>query len=148
MPVPRPVSVAACLAVLLLVASCGSDDDSASSPPGDSSARTVEIEMRDIEFSPTTVDVEEDETIRFLFHNTGEVAHEAYIGDAAAQEDHADEMGSMGGMDHGGDSEVLTVEPGDTGELSYTFDEAGPVQIGCHEPGHFEAGMVLDVEVR
>ena len=53
----------------------------------------------------------------------------------------------MGGMYHGGDSEVLTVEPGDTGELSYTFDEAGPVQIGCHEPGHFEAGMVLDVEV-
>ena len=53
--------------------------------------------MRDIEFSPTTVDVEEGETVRFLFHNTGEVAHEAYIGDAAAQEDHADEMGSMGG---------------------------------------------------
>ena len=103
--------------------------------------------MRDIEFSPTTVDVEEGETIRFLFRNTGEVAHEAYIGDAAAQEDHADEMESMGGMDHGGDSEVLTVEPGDTGELSYTFDEAGPVQIGCHEPGHFDAGMVLDVEV-
>jgi uncharacterized cupredoxin-like copper-binding protein len=147
MPVPRPVSVAACLAVLLLVASCGSDDDSASSPSGDSSARTVEIEMRDIEFSPTTVDVEEGETIRFLFRNTGEVAHEAYIGDAAAPEEHADEMESMGGMDHGGDAEVLTVEPGDSGELLYTFDEAGPVQIGCHEPGHYEAGMVIDVEV-
>lgn len=147
MPVPRPVSVAACLAVLLLVTSCGSDDDSASSPPGDSSARTVEIEMRDIEFSPTTVDVGAGEEVRFVFTNSGALTHEAYIGDAAAQEDHADEMGSMGGMDHGGDSEVLTVEPGDTGELSYTFDEAGPVQIGCHEPGHFEAGMVLDVEV-
>lgn len=147
MPVPRRVSVATCLAVLMLVASCGSDDDSASSPPGDSSARTVEIEMRDIEFSPTTVDVEEGETIQFLFRNSGEVAHEAYIGDATAQEDHADEMESMSGMEHGDDSEVLTVEPGDTGELLYTFDEAGPVQIGCHEPGHFEAGMVLDVDV-
>ena len=110
MPVPRPVSVAACLAVLLLVASCGSDDDSASSPPGDSSARTVEIEMRDIEFSPTTVDVEEDETIRFLFHNTGEVAHEAYIGDAAAQEDHADEMGSM--LEEGGGDDVGSASGG------------------------------------
>ena len=145
MPVSRSVSVAACMAALFVVSSCGSDDDSGS--PGDSSTRTVEIEMRDIEFSPTTVDVEKGETIRFLFTNSGAVTHEAYVGDAAAQEDHADEMESMGGMDHGGDAEVLTVKPGETGELSYVFDEAGTVQIGCHEPGHFEAGMVLDVEV-
>mgnify|MGYP000330176643 CR=1 FL=1 len=147
MPVPRPVSVAACLAVLLLVASCGSDDDSASSPPGDSSARTVEIEMRDIEFSPTTVDVEEGETIRFLFRNTGEVAHEAYIGDAEAQEDHASEMESMGDMDHG-DDDALVLDPGQVGDLTHTFERSGQVQVGCHQPGHFEAGMVLDVEVR
>ena len=147
MPVSRSVSVAACMAALFVVSSCGSDDDSASSPPGDSSTRTVEIEMRDIEFSPTTVDVEEGDEVRFVFTNSGAVTHEAYVGDAAAQADHADEMESMGGMDHGGDAEVLTVEPGETGEISYTFAEAGTVQLGCHEPGHFEAGMVLDVDV-
>lgn len=145
MPVPRSVSVAACLVALFVVASCGSDDDSGS--PGESSTRTVEIEMRDIEFSPTTVEAEEGQEVRFVFTNSGAVTHEAYIGDAAAQTDHADEMESMGGMDHGGDAEVLTVEPGETGEISYTFAETGTVQIGCHEPGHFEAGMVLDIDV-
>ncbi len=55
-------------------------------------------------------------------------------------------MSSMGGMDHG-DDDVLVVEPGEVGELTHTFDESGAVQLGCHEPGHYEAGMVMDVDV-
>ncbi len=103
--------------------------------------------MRDIAFSPTAVDVEVGETVRFVFTNAGEVEHEAYVGDAEAQADHASEMASMGDMDHGDDEAVLVVEPGESGELTRTFERTGPVQIGCHEPGHFEAGMVLDIEV-
>lgn len=64
----------------------------------------------------------------------------------AEQEEHADEMDSMGGMDHG-DDDVLVLEPAHDGDLTHTFDEAGQVQIACHQPGHFEAGMVLDVAV-
>jgi uncharacterized cupredoxin-like copper-binding protein len=39
------------------------------------------------------------------------------------------------------------VAPGDTGELTYTFDEAGPLEVGCHEPGHYDAGMKIAVNV-
>ncbi len=145
MSVPRSLPIAAGIVGLLLLASCGSDDDSIAVPNGDSGT-VIEVEMRDIAFSPTSIDVEAGDTVRFVFTNTGKLTHEAYIGDAAAQQDHADEMASMGGMDHGGD-DVLTVEPGNTGELTHTFDDAGTVQIGCHEPSHFEAGMVMDVAV-
>lgn len=146
MPVPRFLSMVAAAAALAVLAGCGADDDTASAPGSDSSTRTVEVEMRDNAYSPATVDVDAGETVRFLFTNTGKVTHEAYVGKAAAQAEHADEMESMGGMDHG-DDDVLVLEPGQVGDLTQTFDESGSVQIGCHQPGHFEAGMVLDVSV-
>ena len=49
---------------------------------------------------------------------------------------------------HGDESEdSITLEPGDTGELTRTFDEAGTLEIGCHQPGHHDAGMKIGVEV-
>ncbi len=135
-------TVAAFAAFVALLAACG-DDSTAESSTSDAD-RTVEIEMRDIAFAPTSLDVDAGETIRFVFTNTGEVVHEAYLDDALGQAEHASEMASMGGMDHG-DDDVLVVEPGETGELTHTFGETGTLQFGCHEPGHFEAGMVVDL---
>lgn len=146
MPIPRFLSMVAAAAALAVLAGCGADDDTASAPGSNSSTKTVEIEMRDNAYSPTTIDVDAGETVRFLFTNTGKVTHEAYVGDPAAQAEHADEMESMGSMDHG-DDDVLVLEPGQDGDLTHTFDQSGTVQIGCHQPGHFEAGMVLDVAV-
>jgi uncharacterized cupredoxin-like copper-binding protein len=42
---------------------------------------------------------------------------------------------------------AAVVEPGETGELTYTFDEVGEVEFGCHQPGHLDAGMVFTVHV-
>lgn len=33
------------------------------------------------------------------------------------------------------------------GELTHTFEGLGDVEIGCHEPGHYEASMKIDVTV-
>ena len=142
--------LAAVVAVLALVGvACGGDDDDATDAGSDSATRTVEIAMKDIEFDPDQLEVEAGETVRFAFENDGEVAHDAFIGDEDAQADHEDEMAmDDGGMDHGGgDEDAITVDPGDTGELTYTFDEPGTVLIGCHQPGHYDAGMVIEVTV-
>jgi uncharacterized cupredoxin-like copper-binding protein len=53
--------------------------------------------------------------------------------------------GGHGGHSGGGDA--LTVQPGKTRELEHTFDEAGEVLIGCHQPGHYDAGMKVTVTV-
>ncbi len=50
-------------------------------------------------------------------------------------------------MHHGGDSNAITVKPGKTGSLTYTFDKAGETIIGCHENGHYDAGMKIAVTV-
>jgi len=131
--------------VLVLLASCGSTDDS-SSTAGAGDTRTVEVEMRDIAFAPTAVDVRAGEKVRFVFRNTGQVAHDAFIGDLAAQDDHEKEMrGDHGG--HGKTSDAVSLKPGKSASLTYTFAQPGPILIGCHQPGHYSGGMRADVNV-
>jgi uncharacterized cupredoxin-like copper-binding protein len=132
-------------AVLLLavLAACGSSDGSTGAAPTD--ARTVELEMRDIAFSPTSVDVRVGEKVRFLFKNTGGVTHDAFLGDQAAQDAHEKDMRS--GHDHMTMANAVSVKPGKTASLTYTFAKAGQVVIGCHQPGHYTGGMKAIVNV-
>ena len=141
----RRPTLALALVIPLLLAACGGDD-AADEGVAPADVRTIDVEMVDIAYAPTEVEVEAGETVRFVFTNNGEALHEAYVGDAAAQDDHAKEMGEGGGMAMEEGNEV-EVEPGETGDLTYTFDDAGQMQIGCHQPGHYEAGMVLDVAI-
>ncbi|MDQ4132387.1 MAG: cupredoxin domain-containing protein [Actinomycetota bacterium] len=134
------------IAALTLLVACGKSDDSEPATPqrqGDTS--TVNVEMVDIDFKPETLRVQRGEKVRFVFTNSGRVRHEAFIGDAEAQKEHEREM-REGGHGHGS-SDAVVVEPGGTGELTYTFDEAGTLEIGCHEPGHYPVGMKINVEV-
>jgi uncharacterized cupredoxin-like copper-binding protein len=109
--------------------------------------RTVEVTMADIKFETAPVDVKAGDTVRFVFHNQGKLVHEAAIGDAAAQDAHEKEMAAMGGMPMHDSAEAVSVAPGTTGQLTYTFKTTGQLQIGCHEPGHYAAGMKLNVNV-
>lgn len=138
---PVPLAV---FAAVLLAAACGSSSDDTGTAAVDG-ARTIEIEMRDIAFAPDTITVAAGEEVRFVFHNTGKVDHDAFIGDEMAQADHADEMNDDGDMHHGDDEDAVTVEPGETGTLTYTFDAGDDVLIGCHQPGHYAAGMTVRV---
>lgn len=115
-----------------------------------SPTRTVDVDMLDIVYEPKEFSAQRDERIEFVFHNKGKIAHDAFIGDTAAQADHEKEMreakeGSMAGHETG-DSGV-TVEPGQTGRLTHTFDKTGTIEIGCHQPGHYAAGMKIAVTV-
>lgn len=127
------------------LAACGGDDE-----PTAAADRTVEIDMVDIAFEPAEVEVAAGETVRFVFTNDGEIAHDAFIGDADAQDDHAADMADDHGGGHGDDGgDGITVEPGETAELTHTFTaDDDEVLIGCHQPGHYEAGMVTTVEIR
>jgi uncharacterized cupredoxin-like copper-binding protein len=147
----RRLPLIAGLATLtIVVAACGESStttspDSAGTGTG---TRTVDVAMEDIKFETTTLAVQAGETIDFRFTNTGKVAHDAFIGDNAAQMDHEAEMGQMGGTGgHDTEEEALVLQPGESGELTYTFDEAGTFEVGCHQPGHYAAGMKIDVTV-
>ena len=103
--------------------------------------RTIDVTMVDIGYQPTALTVHRGDHVEFVFHNQGKIPHDAFIGDEAAQTEHEQAMHDMQGQ--GG----ITVQPGATGSLTYTFDKAGPVEIGCHQPGHYAAGMRVMVTV-
>jgi uncharacterized cupredoxin-like copper-binding protein len=42
---------------------------------------------------------------------------------------------------------AITVQPGETKPLTWTFTEAGALQFGCHISGHFADGMVGTIDV-
>ena len=171
---PRGRTIAVAGLALVAVAACGGDDDGDSDDGGAlaaggtgttepaGGARTVEVAMADNAFSPAEVEVAPGETVRFVFTNEGEVTHDAVIGDQAAQAEHEDEMraaegdaveggDAMEGRDHGaeaeGDEGAITVDPGGSGELTHTFSAGDELLIGCHEPGHYAAGMRIDIGV-
>lgn len=132
------------IVALVVLAGCGSDGGSTGA--GANADRTIDVEMRDIAFSPTSVDVRVGETVRFNFKNTGQVTHDAFIGDATAQEAHEKEM-REGHGEHGKDADAVSVKPGKSASLTHTFDQAGQILIGCHEPGHYIGGMRITVNV-
>jgi uncharacterized cupredoxin-like copper-binding protein len=141
--------VAVLAAIALVAAACGNADENLEGAR--ESVRTVEIAMLDVAFKPAAIDVERGENVRFVFENKGEVAHDAFIGDVRAQQAHEDDMRGNGDDDHGGhgndDEEAVTVDPGKTADLTHTFDDRGTVEIGCHQPGHYGAGMKVVVRV-
>jgi len=101
--------------------------------PGTTSApRLIAMTVDDkLTFFPNVVTVAQGETVRFRLKNLGKAEHEFMLGpvDAAF-------------ADTEGTAEVAGILAGETKELIFTFDGAGPYAFACHEPGHFEAGML------
>lgn len=143
--------------VSLGATACGGHDDhsgmntegSTTTGAGVPATRTVEITMVDIAFDPKTLSVQRGDRIEFVFHNKGTIVHDAFIADAAAQADHEKEMREDKGGGHHmeGEGNAITVDPAKTGRLTYTFDKPGTIEIGCHQPGHYTAGMKVAVTV-
>lgn len=60
----------------------------------------------------------------------------------------ADEAGHDGMDDmHDHGSAAITVQANEDGSLEYTFEETGTFMIGCHIPGHWDAGMQATITV-
>ena len=127
-------------------------------------ARTVTVVMRDNLFEPESIPVQAGETVRFVVKNEGQLVHEFNIGTAAMHAAHQDEMMmmvdhgvlesdrinrdrmkmDMGGgrtMEHNDPNSVL-LEPGQSGEVIWTFPEHATLEFACNVPGHYESGMM------
>ena len=118
----------------------------------------VRVVMNDrFRYRPSAIMVRAGHRVTFDVTNTGKLPHEFILGDRATQLDHERQMqaapagedmdmhahmhmhdaDASGGSDAGG----LTVPPGQTRRLSWTFDKPGIVLYGCHVLGHWAAGM-------
>ena len=96
-------------------------------------------------FEPDPITVKAGEELTLVVKNQGVIVHEFVVGTEDEQSDHAADMAG-GGMSHG-HGNALSLKAGETGSLTMTFAEAESLVIGCHEPGHHEAGMKATLTV-
>ena len=146
----RALVAVAALAALTALAGCGGGAPpvapSAASTTGPDGVREFDVSATDaLRFDPASFSVRAGETIRFVVTNRGVGPHEFFVGDGAAQEEHAREMAASGMMhDHGMGIGLARAE---TKTLEVTFSEPGQMLVGCHVPGHYGAGMRAVIEV-
>lgn len=139
--------------------------------PGDPSqvTRTIEIVMYDNYYEPENISVKEGETVRFIIQNAGALVHEFNIATSAMHEAHAPEMMMM--MEHGvlepdkinwdaakamqesmghgmhEEANSILLEPGKSGEIIWTFPDHTELEFACNVPGHYDSGMVGDIDL-
>ncbi len=128
--------------------------------------KTIEVVMYDNYYEPESISVKEGETVRFIAKNMGEAVHEFNIGTAQMHAKHAPMMQMMvdhgvleadkinhdvakqmqASMGHGMHDEPNSVllEPGQSGEIVWTFPDGGEIEIACNVPGHYDGGMVIE----
>ncbi len=152
-PTARRLSILLC-AALAPAAPLAHGDEAAAAPaigaPGDPAkvTRTIEVRMDDtMRFHPDRIAVKPGETVRFLVHNDGKLRHEMMIGTEHALQEHAAMMRAMPDMQHH-EPNIVSLAPGQRGRLVWRFGAGGTVPFACMQPGHLEAGMKGEVDVR
>ncbi|GGD28887.1 cupredoxin domain-containing protein [Sinisalibacter lacisalsi] len=158
-----PTGTALATALTSAIAMASPGHESSIGEPGDTAQvdRTITVEMDEMEFSPETIEVQPGETIGFEVVNVGRMVHEFNIGTSETWNGHRDEMRTMmregmmtaqrldhsrmleAGMMHD-DANAALLEPGETGQVIWTFPEGGEIGFACNVPGHREAGMEGD----
>lgn len=129
-------------------------------------SRTINVDMFDNYFEPKSMSFTEGETVRFLVVNKGEFVHEFNIATAEMHAAHQTEMMQMmeqgilesdrinhermghgeHGMRHDHANSVL-LEPGQSGEVVWTFDSHAKLEFACNVPGHYDAGMMGKIKL-
>ena len=103
--------------------------------------RTINVEMSDdMRFSAAKVEAKQGETIRFIAKNNGKVKHEMVLGSEKELKEHYEVMKKNPEMEHA-DANMVSVAPGQSGEIIWQFTKAGRVDFACLQPGHYDAGM-------
>jgi uncharacterized cupredoxin-like copper-binding protein len=145
----RQLALAPALILILAACSGAGSTGSPSAPATSASAQPqrIEVTLSDsftIELAASTVPA--GVPVTFVVTNVGAIVHEFYLGDEDAQAEHEEEMVDGGGMGHD-EPDGIAVEPGETKELVHTFEAPGETLAGCHEAGHYAAGMKAAITV-
>lgn len=160
----RRVALLVGAASLLLVAACGGAVDATTRPSTTGgtevafsfgapaapaqAARVIEVIASDkLTFDPTDITVSPGETITFRVVNEGQIPHDFTLGDETAQAEHEEEMAEGGGMAMPDQPNAIVLAAGETSDITWKFPESGTVIFGCHQPGHYAAGMRGEIRI-
>ena len=96
-------------------------------------------------FTPSDFEIKKGETIRFMVTNKGELEHEFILDTLERNAMHKEAMAQQ--METHQSPNAITLEPGEKGEIIWTFSNPGTFEVACLIPGHYESGMFGKVAV-
>ena len=132
--------------------------------------RTIKVVMYDNFYEPKRFNIKSGETVKFEIVNAGELVHEFNIANAMMHKKHQPEMEKMveneillansidkdkmkkmakidKSMGHSHSNSVL-LEPKEKGEIIWKFENAMNIEIACNVPGHYQVGMIANVDLK
>ena len=133
-------------------------------------SRIIKVIMYDNYYEPSSFQIKEGETIKFEVENAGMLVHEFNIANKMMHIKHQPEMVKMAengillafsidkekmkkmakmdkSMSHSHSNSVL-LEPKQKGYIIWKFDNAINIEVACNVPGHYEAGMIAEVDIK
>ena len=123
--------------------------------------RIINIKLYDNYFEPKNIQAKKGETILFNIENLGELVHEYSIATKKMHIKHQPEMLELFNKNiitatkidkekikfvHSHKNSVL-LEPQEEKKIIWKFDTTINLQAACNVPGHYEAGMVGDINL-
>ena len=103
------------------------------------SSDNVAVTLNDFTVTPAQITFKVGVPYTFTITNDGKSLHEVVIEKATDVDVPLQASGH--------EAEAENIDPGSTKTLEWTFTEPGEYQLACHQPGHFEDGMFIKIEV-
>ena len=130
-------------------------------------SKVIEVKMYDNYYEPSKIEIKKGETVKFVVKNKGELVHEFNIATKTMHLKHQPEMMMLveneiilsdridkkkmmemakknPSMLHSHSNSVL-LSPGDSADLIWKFTNSVKIEAACNVPGHYEAGMVAEI---
>ena len=121
----------------------------AAGEPGDPKkpSRTIEVEMSEMEYKPSRIEVKRGEQVRFMIRNAGKEDHEFLLATTEENLKHGEEMKKHPHMEHD-DPNGVRLKPNKSAEIVWKFTRAGTFEYSCLIPDHRDYGMIGKVTVK
>src|SRR5438876_4985089 len=126
-----------------------SHDSYAAGEPGNprKPSRTIEVEMSEMAYTPSRIEVKRGEQIRFVIRNVGKEDHEFLLATTEENLKHAEDMKKHPHMEHD-DPNGVRLAPKKSAEIVWKFTHAGTFEYSCLIPDHRDYGMIGRVTVK
>ena len=129
--------------------------------------KVIKVNMYDNYYEPSKIKVKKGETVKFVVTNKGELVHEFNIATKKMHIKHQPEMMMLvenevilsdkidkkkmmemakknPSMLHSHSNSVL-LSPGESADLIWKFTNSLKIEAACNVPGHYEAGMIAEI---
>jgi len=110
-------------------------------------SRTIEVEMSEMAYTPSRIEVKRGEQIRFVIRNAGKEDHEFLLATTEGNLKHAEAMKKNPHMEHD-DPNGVRLAPAKSAEILWKFTHAGTFEYSCLIPDHRDYGMIGRVTVK